>query len=178
MIIPQSAGVCFNGFMTTEARPELSTAFQKALLLISDRLNDCPVKWAVSGSLGFWLHGMKVIPADIDLQTTAQGAYQLEKALGGQPLKKVHFSQAERIRSHYGSLRLEGVKVEIIGDVEKRLEGNDWDPPPDLEQVTEAVEWEGIWLPVVSLEYELDAYRKLGRQRRSDQIAAFLDSRS
>jgi hypothetical protein len=160
--------------MTSKVQPGLSPPFQRALRSIGRRLKDFQSTWAISGSLGFWLHGMQVTPADIDLQTTEKGAYLLEEALGGIRLKRVRFSQAESIRSHYGAQKLEGVKVEIMGAVEKRLPNGAWDPPPKLEQVLDMIRWEGFDLPVVSLEYEMEAYRTLGRHRRAAQIEAFL----
>jgi hypothetical protein len=157
---------------------DLPENFKAALWKIEARLKPCRAPWAFTGSLGFWLHGMPVTPQDIDLQSTAEGAYQIEERLGGKRLRKVALCQAESIRSHFGALELEGVNVDIMGAVEKRRPDGSWEPPPDLEAVMEWATWQGRRLPILSLHYELEAYRLLGRTDRADEIAGFLQSQS
>jgi hypothetical protein len=163
--------------MQNQTLHRLPISFQDALRQICIRLQGFPALWAITGSLGFWLHGMSVMPADIDLQTTAGGAYQMEKRLGGRELKKVSYSQSETIRSHYGALELEGVTVEIMGAVEKRRPDGTWKSPSDLNEVMEWVVWRGERLPTLSLQHELEAYRLLGRDDRAADIARFLRAR-
>jgi hypothetical protein len=42
-----------------------------------------PDPWAVTGSLGMALQGMELAVHDIDLQTSREGAYEIERRAGG-----------------------------------------------------------------------------------------------
>ena len=86
------------------------------------RLKDTNMNWAVTGSLSFALQGVPVDPHDIDIQTDEAGAYEIERRFSACVVRKVAFSAAERIRSHFGALEIDGIKVEIMGEVQKRLE--------------------------------------------------------
>ena len=59
----------------------------------------------------------------IDLQTDVAGAYAIEHALADKSCRKVEYSAAERIRSHFGALAIDGVTVEIMGDIQKQVHG-------------------------------------------------------
>src|SRR4030042_2753905 len=104
----------------------------RALRTIQEALADGDANWVVTGSTAFALRGMPVNPEDIDIQTDRAGAYEIERRLRRFVVKPVAFSAAERIRSHFGELEIEGMKVEIMGDIEKRNADGSWEPPPAL----------------------------------------------
>ena len=131
--------------------------------------------WVVTGSTGFALQGVPVEPKDIDIQTDRAGAYEIERLIAAAVVRPVTFSTAERIRSHFGALLLGGVTVEIMGDIEKRRPDGTWAPPPDLSRHSHMVTVEGMRLPVLSLEYEYQAYVALGRTERAAMLRAWLD---
>lgn len=105
---------------------------QKAIRTIFETLKDLDIIWAITGSLGFALHGMEVGINDIDLQTDEDGAYRIEDAFRPNIISKVAFSEAERIRSHFGELSVQQVKVEIMGALQKKLLSGEWEPPVDV----------------------------------------------
>jgi hypothetical protein len=80
--------------------------------------------------------------------------------------RKVVFSSTERIRSHFGAMLIDGITVELMGDLQKRLEDGSWEDPVDLDRHKLFVAFEDMDVPVLSLEYEAQAYRKLGRRDR------------
>jgi hypothetical protein len=145
-----------------------------ALRTIHDRLRGSAVNWAVTGSLGFALQGVPVEPADIDIQTDEAGAYEIERRLSEFVVRPVAFSSAERIRSHFGVLVIDGVRVEIMGDIQKRREDSTWESPVDLQRHKRNVEVEGMSVPVLSLEYEREAYLRLGRTDRAEMLRRWL----
>jgi hypothetical protein len=156
----------------------LSTPFRNTLRIILARLADEPILWAVTGSTSMALQGVPLEPHDIDLQTDEPGAYAIERRLAEFSTRPVAFRPSERIRSHFGALMIEGLKVEIMGDVEKLLPGESaWTDPPDLQQVRRWVELDGLAIPVMDLEYEVRAYRDYGRQERAEMLQAWLDER-
>lgn len=121
------------------------------------------MNWALTGSLSFALQGVPVEPHDIDVQTDAAGAYEIERRFSEFVTRKVAFFSAERIRSHFGTLLIDGITVEIMGDIEKLLEDGTWEKPPDLAAHRRIIDVQGIQVPILSLEYERQAYAKLGR---------------
>jgi len=150
------------------------TTYLKILRKINTRLNNTSVNWALTGSFGFSLQGVPVKPNDIDIQTDKEGAYEIERHFSEFITKRVIFSSTERIRSHFGELMIDGIKVEIMGNIQKRLENGSWENPVDLERHKRVVEVEGMKVPVLSLEYEYQAYLKLGRVDKVEMLRNWL----
>jgi hypothetical protein len=84
------------------------------------------------------------------------------------------FSSAEKIRSHFGALEIDGIKVEIMGDIQKFVDGR-WEAPADLAMIKRTVEVEDMKIPVLSPEYEYQAYLKMGRLEKAKKIKEWLD---
>lgn len=146
-----------------------------ALRIICGRLGEAPLVWVVTGSLAFALRGMDVAVDDIDLQSDRAGAYEIERRLRGFVVEPVRFSSTATIRSHLGALLLCGVRVEIMGDIEKRIAGSAWEPPVDLTGPRQWITAHGLRVPVLSLEHEYRAYRTLGRMRQADMLRQWME---
>jgi hypothetical protein len=132
------------------------------------------VNWVVTGSLGFALQGVPVDVHDIDIQTDKEGAYEIERRFSEFVIKKVAFRSTDKIRSHFGILMIDGIRVEIMGDIQKRLEDGSWEEPVDLNRYKRFVEIRGMKIPVLSLEYEYQAYLKLGRTEKAEILKKWL----
>lgn len=154
----------------------VDTAFLDVLMLLVSRLNPLDRPWAVTGSLGFALQGVPVAVHDIDLQTDREGAYAMGRLLHEFVVRPVAFSSAERIRSHFGVLQVDGIRVEIMGDLQKRLPDGSWEPPVDVGAHRSFIEVEGCRVPVLDLRYEEKAYRQLGRHDKADMLARWLQA--
>ena len=152
----------------------LNPAYLNVLRKINTRLSNTSVNWAVTGSLGFALQGVPVEPNDIDIQTDKEGAYKIKRHFSEFMTKRVAFSSTGRIRSHFGELMIDGIKVEIMGYIQKRLEDGSWENPVDLERHKRVVEVEGMQVPVLSLEYEYQAYLGLGRIDKAEMLKKWL----
>lgn len=146
----------------------------QALRKIVACLKDQPVTWVVTGSLGMALQGMPVEVHDIDLQTDQDGAYAIARLLGAYVAMPVHFRESERVRSHFGRLEMDGLQVEIMGDMQHRLEDGSWEAPAPFQVHLHWLDVEGMRAPVLSLEYEYEAYRKLGRTEKAEMLRAWL----
>lgn len=141
----------------------IESLFLDVLRKICLRLENCPYAWAVTGSLGLALQGMDIPVHDIDLQTSQSGAYKIEELLNNYIVQPVRYLASPGIRSHLGALEINGVKVEIMGDVEKLLADHTWESPVRVEQHRQWISIEGLQVPVLSLAYEYEAYQKLNR---------------
>ena len=152
----------------------IAAKYLNALRLIVLRLEGQAIDWAVTGSCGFALQGLDVTIHDIDLQSDGPGAYAIERALADKSRRKVEFSAAERIRSHFGALEIDGVKVEIMGDIQKRLDDGTWEAPVDIRMHRQWAAIGDVRIPVLSLEYEYMAYLALGRLERAEMLRIWL----
>lgn len=145
-----------------------------ALRILCERLRDAELVWAVTGSLGFALQGVPVTPHDIDVQTTAAGAYEIARRCSEYVIRPVALATSERMQSHFGTLEIAGVQVELMGDIQKRLPDGSWGPPTDLPRHCRYVIFEGERLPVLSLAYEAEAYRAVGRVETAAMLQRWL----
>lgn len=146
--------------------------------VIYDRLQGTNITWAVTGSLGYALQGVPVAPHDIDIQTDKKGAYEIEHLLDEFVVERVHFSSAKRIQSHFGVFIINEIRVEIMGDIEKRTSKGIWQQIDDLRKYVTLVEIDDMAIPVLSLEYESNAYMQLGREDKARFLRNWLKRRS
>jgi hypothetical protein len=152
----------------------LDPRYLGVLRKIQDRPHDSSVKWVITAGVNLALQGLPVEVHDIDLQTDEAGAYEIERRFAGFVTREVRFSAEERIRSHFGTLMVDGIEVEIMGDVQIRREDGKWEDAPDPDSCKRLVEVEGMGIPVRSLEYECEAYRKLGRVGKAEMVRKWL----
>jgi hypothetical protein len=128
------------------------------------------INWAITGSLGFALQGVATLVRDIDVQTDGPGAFAIEKRFAAYVLKPVEFSATDRICSYFGALCIDGIIVEIMGDVQKRQPDGAWSMPADLKAHKRRVVVGGIMIPVLDLRFELAAYTQLARWDKVAQL--------
>ena len=162
--------------------PLLPEPIRAALIRLIPILNATGAPWVLGGSCCLALHGVKVEPHDVDIVTSADGAYRIGEALRrvAEEKQAVQWSESERIRSHHGLYRMGDTQVDIIGAAELR-EGEGWAPTwLPAEQQTDSLTVPGTDMPVVTLtlEYELGAYRKLQREAKAKLIEQRLRNQS
>lgn len=139
--------------MHTERKKMLDPSYLRVLRKICERLSNTGINWALTGSCSFALQGIDVEPHDIDVQTNKTGAYKIENLFSEFLTSKIVFSSAERIRSYFGVLMIDEIKVEIMGDIEILREDRSWEEPIDLNLHKQIVEVEEMKIPVISLDY-------------------------
>lgn len=147
-----------------------------ALRLIHASLKDNSLNWALTGSMSFALQGVSVTVNDIDIQTDRTGAYEIERCLSEFVQRPITFSATERIRSHFGSLLIHGVKIEIMGDLQKRLPDGTWEEPVDPARYRRLMQIDGMQIPVLDLAYEQRAYQAMGRTEKARLLEAWLNA--
>ena len=145
--------------------PAVSTKHLDALRKICELLRPAAATWVLTGSLGLALQGV---------ETDAAGALELERLLAEYVVRPVALREDALVRSYLGAAEIDGVEVEIIGDIQKRPPGGRWGPPPDLARLARTVDAVGMRVPVLPLEYEREAYRAMGRSEKADLIDAAL----
>jgi hypothetical protein len=144
---------------------------------IYSRIKDNQNGWVIAGSLSMALQGLDIDVHDIDIQTNKEGAYEIENKLNEFITTPVQFISSDIIQSYFGKLDVDGVRVEIMGAVQKKLQNEIWEDPVIVELYREWVRVESMNIPVLSLEYEYEAYKKLGRYKKAEMLGRWLNQR-
>jgi len=166
---------CGSG-MTDEVR----AALRAVLRWIVPAMFRAQQPWALMGSTASVLQGIDGYrPPDIDLVTTAEGAYIMEACVlsCGTSIRPVSFSVSPRYTSHFGIFEVEGVKVEIMGDLVIHEDDGTITATEHFSRWSEKVRvihFEGGHIPVVPLEWQLVANVLLRRPERSEGIVELL----
>lgn len=153
----------------------LPLSILETLRVLHARLAEAPFPWAITGSVGMALQGMPLAPRDIDLQTDRAGAYAMQDLLAEFVVQPVAMKDSGHTRSLFGVLRVEGVTVEIMGDMVRRGPDGEWGTPPALAAITRRVMLAGMDLPVLDLAHEYQAYLAMGRTERAEEIRRWLE---
>lgn len=152
----------------------MNANFLGVLNKVHPRLQAADVIWVLTGSLAFALQEIPIVVHDIDIQTDENGAYEIAGLFPVHLIKPVTFSSTGIIRSHFGHLLIDGIEVEIMGDVQTRLPDRSWQSPPDLFTLRRYIAWGDLKIPVLPLEYEYQAYLKLGRYQTAKVLRDWL----
>src|SRR6266545_1854468 len=147
------------------------------LRLIAGQLHGTSSNWAVTGSCSLALQGVPVAVHDIDLRTTAHDAYALESVFHSYQKRPVSFASSSSVQSHFGALEINGIQVEIIGDMQHRLPDGTWEPIVDMNRSKVWVVVDEIALPVMSLPFLYQAYQLLGRADKVAVLKNWLEDR-
>ncbi len=150
--------------------PGIEPPFLSVLRVIVSRLKDSGIEWAITGSLGMALQGMDLPVHDIDLQTDGAGARAIEQLFVESMVRPVAYTAKGRIRSLLGAFEMQSVTVEVIGDMQKQLDSGLWEEPVHVRDHLLWVTWDGMQLPVLSLEHEYHAYLLMGRLEKAGLI--------
>ena len=128
--------------------------------------------WALTGSAGLRLQGVDLSVNDLDLQTDAKTVFLLEKELAEFMRVPIHRWETEHTLSYHGQAEIDGLQVELLGDIRHRqLDGN-WGPLRDIASVLVWLEWRSLGIPVLPLEHEAAAYASMGRIQKAELIRA------
>ena len=142
--------------------------YRDAVRELVERLSDAEVVWAVTASANLALRGFDVEPGDVDVMTDAAGVRRMAEAFADavvRPIRPPERAENGNIRSYFGALELGGTEVELMGDVEHRVDGA-WVPAADVGTHREFLTVDGREVPVMPLDHERRAYRAIGRDER------------
>ncbi|HEX5807701.1 MAG TPA: hypothetical protein VFY25_03490 [Anaerolineales bacterium] len=153
---------------------ELPEQHSKALSLLVERISPVEHLWALTGSAGLRLQGVDLPVHDLDLQTDAETIYRLEQQLAQFMRVPVHAWETEHTLSYHGQAEIEGLQVELLGDVRHRSADGGWEAPLDIRSILVWVEWHNLNIPVLSLAHEAVAYERMGRIGKAERIRAVL----
>lgn len=144
-------------------------AFDVMILLESFAGQD--FTWALTGSLAHQLQGVAIPVHDVDLQTDEESAWRVDAALASHVGSPAAWRESDKIRSIFGQYEIRGIQVELMGAMAKRATASaPWGSTTNPADHARTVEWRGLLLPVMTLDYEAQAYWELGRIERSELL--------
>lgn len=147
----------------------------QVLIKIVEALRTRQINWVITGSLGMALHGMPLEVHDIDVQTDKIGVFEIEDIFKENVIAPLAFRSSDRLQSYFGKLEIDGIQIDIMGDLQKRMDDQTWEEPVKVEDYREWLKYGGINIPVMPLEYEYHAYSKMGRVDRAKMLRDWLD---
>src|SRR5207247_9560169 len=130
----------------------LERAYLHALRVLAERTKASRVRWIIIGSASLAVQGVHIRPRDIDILTDMRGAFEFNTLLKDYENTPVRFSRSEILESYFGIFKIEGVIVEVMGELKMRY-GNQWTSKAGLE-VRKFDEIDGLNLPVVKFQYQ------------------------
>jgi hypothetical protein len=126
----------------------------KTLQLIKDKISG--IDYALIGTLNLKFQGLPVIPKDIDFLTDNEGVKKVSQIF------QTEISDDNRCLE--SSFNLNGIEIHFVS--------NDFNPvrPPDFRGHMLIVKKYNLEIPCMSLDSELAAYKKMGREKDKDKI--------
>ncbi|MEW5871417.1 MAG: methyltransferase domain-containing protein [Chloroflexota bacterium] len=138
--------------------------WRAVLRAIAQRLNQAGIPYNVAGGASLALHGLPLAVRDIDIEVSAEDAYHVQELFSVQVVEPVALGSTDLYRSHFGVFDFDGVRVEVMGDNQRR-EGNAW--LPTRTQTRDILDLDGVPVNASWLEEELLAYIRRGRLERA-----------
>jgi hypothetical protein len=156
---------------------DLSEDHTKVLHLLMTRIPG-HLDWALTGSAGLRLQGVDVPVHDLDLESHPAGVDEIAHIFGTYLREMPHWKEGQRLRSYFGVLVVEGIQVELMGDIQHWLPDGSWSPVADIPTLRRRLAWQGRQVPVLDLAYEAQAYEELGRTEKAARIREVLCPKS
>jgi len=144
------------------------------LRTLYNRLEETDIVWVLTGSLGLAIKGIPLTPHDIDIQTDRAGVYEFARIFADDLVQEPFFWETEHTQSWVAKFEIDGIQVEVMGDMRHRDEDGGWDDPPNLEAVRLYIQVAEMRVPTLSLDFEEEAYRSMGRYDKASLIGQYL----
>ena len=145
-----------------------------ALRKIYQTLAETDIVWVLTGSLGLAIKGIPLTPHDIDIQTDRAGVEAFARLFADEMVTPPYFRESEHTRSWFAVFEIDGLKMEVMGDMQHRDEDGGWDNPPNLRALRLYIQVAEMRVPTLSLDFEEEAYRSMGRYDKAALIGQYL----
>jgi hypothetical protein len=122
------------------------------------------IAYTLTGSANLALHGVPLPAKDLDLEMSAEDAGRFQERYASFATLPVAIRQDERYRSYFGRFEIDGVTVEVMGDLQ-RWEDESWKPTANVTR--EQINLDGVAVQVAWLEEETLANLRRGRVERA-----------
>lgn len=140
---------------------------RKAMEIIHEHMRGSDIRWILVGSTHMALEGMAVAPNDLDVATSYDDLMRIPVLF-----PEYTFSDISPLKNGAGGgkmqTRIEGTEVEFMGEPAQGIYTK------RMDQGIRYLTFDGMDLPVLSLEAEAGAYEEMGRDHKARMIYDFL----
>jgi hypothetical protein len=145
----------------------LNLTFVEVIKIISKNIPS-NVRWAIDGSASLALQGIDVTPHDIDILTNREGTIRIQESLKKYNVMPISHSGNEKYDSYFGTFKVKGIKVEVMGDLMVFRSGK-WSAlqNPSTVDIAE-INLEGLSIPVVSVKSQTESGYLSERLKRKE----------
>ena len=145
----------------------LNPTFVEVIKIVSENIPS-NIKWAIDGSTSLALQGIDVTPHDIDILTDHEGTIRIQESLKKYNVVPISHSSNEKYDSYFGTFKMKGIKVDVMGDLRVFRSGK-WSTPqnPSTVDITNT-NLEGVSIPVVSVKSQTESGYLSERLKRRD----------
>lgn len=160
--------------------PEICDALDSIVHCVIPAMFKAQEPWALMGSMASVLQGIDDYrPPDIDIVTSRDGAFIMEGCVANQgaTVRPVGKSSAGPYTSYFGIFEVNGIKVEVMGDLEIHVADAHLVATDHWSRWSERVRilhFRDRHIPVVPLEWQLVANAMLNRPERVSGISEYL----
>ena len=145
------------------------------LQIIAKILNHEDIFWVLTGSTALNLRGVDVEMKDIDIMSDRENAYRIDKLFTKYCVQPMSYSETEKFRSHFGVYEINGIRIEVMADLEyKNMNGN-WQKSIWDKIVKQKID--DLIVPMFTIKDELKSYEDLGREEKAMKIREFMKER-
>lgn len=134
------------------------------LCRLARELSQAGVDYTLTGSANLALHGVPLLVHDLDLEMSAQDAIRFSERYASFARLPLALRQDEHYRSYFGRFGIDGVTVEVMGDLQRK-DGEIWKPTAN--STGEYIELDGVQVHAAWLEEETLANLRRGRLERA-----------
>ena len=145
---------------------ELSDSHTKTLMFLLDRFPPEEYSWILTGSSSLRLQGVDIDVHDLDIEGNPDNIHRLQQALNEFTTTPLHLWETGKIRSLQGVAEIDGVKVELVANLNVQQPDGRWENVLDFERCT-WLNWHGRRIKIFSLNDEAMAYKAMGRDEKA-----------
>ncbi len=158
----------------------VSNNIVEALRIISSKVKNNNLNWAIIGSANHAIQGVDVEPRDIDILADLETGKIINDCLKEftRSNTKYEYVKKERVEAWIGIYDIAGVEIELIAEpYNKNVRGADLWTESENFSAKKIINFQGINLPVINLERELYAYTAINRLEKAKLIRNFLNKK-
>ncbi|WP_353614517.1 nucleotidyltransferase domain-containing protein [Mangrovibacter phragmitis] len=138
-----------------------SEKFINAVTGLTSLLQPITDEWNITGGANRYLRGVQIYANDIDIITTEKGANEICKLITQNFNGNLYKTTSGNIKSYYFTFTYKGITIEIMGDPENKDELG-WHKNKEWEKNQDYILLNGIKVPCVSLDYEIEINKQIG----------------
>jgi len=132
------------------------------------------IEYCIVGSTSLFLEGVPVEPSDIDILTTKDSAFKIDKLLNPYRLVECKLRESEVFRSYFGKYKIDSIDVEVMGELQYR-KNDRWSRPFTPSTIkTKYVNLNNEKIRIARLEETYKFCKEIGREKTCKIIEEYL----